>query len=263
MVATLPALEFGRKLQSAEAKACVDAVYAKMLERADRKVTNGKYMRELSKGSLPLEGIRVFWQNWYGFVAEINNLLGCAYQFHLPFFKRHWDLLAPLSDKVADEITNPKPPGHIEIVVEQGEIFGLTKEEMVYYPMFPECRALLEWHRGLLHEGTMIEYWASAAWEEYVGYWARQYREALLNNYGFNADQVLYFRTHEEADLEVHEGGIMAHGEFNRTVLQRLLEDGRADFRPGFSLEYAALSSIDLFTLFLDRIYQHVTEPAS
>ena len=32
-----------------------------------------------------MEAIQVFWQNWYGFVAEINNFHGVAYQRHLPF----------------------------------------------------------------------------------------------------------------------------------------------------------------------------------
>ncbi len=257
MVAAIPKIELGQKLSPQQAKVVVDALYEKMLERAREKVTEGRYMRELRAGTLPFEGIKVFWQNWYGFVAEINNFIGCAYQFHLPFFKRHWDLLAPFSDKVADELIRPKPPGHIAIVIEQGKIFGLKEEEMIEYEMLPECRALVEWHRGLLHEGTMAEFWASIAWEEYVGYWARDFREALLGRYGLREDQVPYFVTHEEADLQEHEG-VMGHGEFNRAVLQRILQDGRADFRPGFSLEYAALTSVDLFALFLEGVYKHV-----
>jgi len=258
MVTVVTKVEFGQKMSSPQAKAVVDALYEKMHQRAQQKVSSGRYMTELKAGTLPFEGIRVFWQNWYGFVAEINNLIGVAYQYHLPFFKRHWDLLAPFSDKVADELIHPKPPGHIQIVIEQGKIFGLKEEEMIFYEMLPECRALLEWHRGVLHEGTMAEFWASIAWEEYVGYWARDFREALLGRYGLREDQVPYFVTHEEADLQEHEGGVMGHGQFNRSVLQRILEDGRADFRPGFSLEYAALTSVDLFALFLEGVYRHV-----
>ncbi|RMG53171.1 MAG: hypothetical protein D6723_07535 [Acidobacteria bacterium] len=253
-------IELGVKLSPEEAKAHIDALFEALLQRAERKVTNGRFMTELRAGRLPREALKVFWQNWYGFVAEINNLIQCAYQFHLPFFKRHPDLLGPFADKVADELIHPKPPGHIQVVIEQGEVFGLREEDMVYYEMLPECRALLEWHRGVLHEGTMIEFWASIAWEEYVGHWSGQFRQALLTRYGFNEQQVPYFTTHEEADLYEHEGGIMGHGEFNRAVLQRILEDGRADFRPGFSLHYAALTSVDLFALFHDRVYAYVVE---
>jgi quercetin dioxygenase-like cupin family protein/pyrroloquinoline quinone (PQQ) biosynthesis protein C len=262
MVAVTKKLELGQKLTPEQAKEIVDALYERMHERARAVVGEGRYMRALKAGTLPFEGIKVFWQNWYGFVAEINNFIGCAYQFHLPFFKRNWDLLGPFSAKVADELIHPKPPGHVEIVIKQGEIFGLRAEEMIEYEMLPECRALVEWHRGVLHEGTMAEFWASIAWEEYVGHWAREFREALLSKYGLKEDQVPYFVTHEEADLEEHEG-VMGHGEFNRAVLQRILQEGRADFRPGFSLEYAALTSVDLFALFLEGVYRHVMKGES
>jgi len=44
---------------------------------------------------------------------------------------------------------------------------------------------------------------------------------------------------------------VMGHGSFRRLVLQRLLEDGMADVRPGYSLEYCALSAIDLHGVIL------------
>ena len=71
-----------------------------------------------------MEAIQVFWQNWYGFVAEINNFHGVAYQRHLPFFKRHPELQKHFANHVADEMIHPKPPGHIRIVLEQGRNFG-------------------------------------------------------------------------------------------------------------------------------------------
>jgi hypothetical protein len=37
----------------------------------------------------------------------------------------------------------------------------------------------------------------------------------------------------------------MGHGSFRKLVLQRLLEDG-AEVRPGYSLKYCALTSMDL-----------------
>lgn len=250
----------GEKMTPEEAKRYVDQLYNSMLARFSKRVTKGRYMQELERGKLPIEGLRVFWQNWHGFVAEINNLIGCTYQRHGWFFKRHLDLLPSFADKVADELINPKPPGHIQVVLEQGRIFGLSDEEMIEYQMLAECRALLEWHRGVLYEGTMIEWWASIAWEEAVGHWARQFRESIMAKYGFSKDQAPYFHTHEEADLTVHEGGILAHGDFNRAVTQRIIEDGLAYTRTGMTVEYAALMSVDLFALFLDGVYKHVHE---
>ena len=89
----------------------------------------------MGKGTLPMEAIKVFWQNWYGFVAEINNFHGVAYQRHLPFFKRHPELQKHFATHVADEMIHPKPPGHIQIVLEQGRNFGLTDDQMIEYEM--------------------------------------------------------------------------------------------------------------------------------
>jgi len=39
----------------------------------------------------------------------------------------------------------------------------------------------------------------------------------------------------------------MGHGSFNRMVMQRILEDGYADVREGYSLEYCAIAAVDLY----------------
>jgi len=49
------------------------------------------------------------------------------------FFKRHLDLLALFAEKIADELIHPRPPGHVLIVWQQGEVFGLTREQMINY----------------------------------------------------------------------------------------------------------------------------------
>jgi hypothetical protein len=33
---------------------------------------------------------------------------------------------------------------------------------------------------------------------------------------------------------------------FNRTILERVLQDGKIDFRAGYSMEYCALAMVDL-----------------
>ncbi|HCX29720.1 MAG TPA: hypothetical protein DHU55_08105 [Blastocatellia bacterium] len=247
----------GTKLSEQKAKRYVDELAQSMLRRSEQKVLNGRFMTALSSGELPREGLRVFWLNWHGFVAEINNFIQCAYQRHLGFFKKHPLLYGAFADKVADELIHPKPPGHILVVWEQGEIFGLTKDEMVDYEMLPKCRALIEWHRSMLYEGTMVEFWSSILWEEAVGHWAKQFREGLTK-YGHGTEEAPYFTTHEEADLEVHEGGVMAHGEFNKAVLSTLLQEGYVETRPGYSIVYCTETSLDLFAHFLDTCYEAV-----
>jgi len=256
----LPPIEPGRKMQSEEAKKYVDGIYERTYKKWDERVNNSWFMRELSTGKLPKEAIQLFWLNYYGFVSEINNIIASVYQKHQGFFKRHSTLNAAFASKIAEELIYPKPPGHILIVLEQGKTFGLTEDQMVNYPMLTECRALLDWHRGLLYEGTIVEFWAALADEEPVGLWAKKFREALMKNYNFKVDQTKYFKTHEEADLETHshiEDNAMPHGEFNRVVLQKLLENGEAYFRPGYSAEYCALTSVDAFGLYLDGIEKH------
>src|SRR3970040_1536093 len=107
---------FGVKMSPAEAKDYIQKLRTMMLEIVHSKLRGGRFHKDLAAGTLPMEAIRVFWQNWYCFVAEINNFLGCAYQRHLPFFKRHPELQAPFANQVADELIHPKPPGHIQIV---------------------------------------------------------------------------------------------------------------------------------------------------
>ena len=249
---------FGVKMRPEEAKAHVAKLREMMLDRVHRKLLGGRFHRQLEAGTLPLEAIRVFWQNWYSFVAEINNFLGCAYQRHLPFFKRHPELQAPFANQVADELIHPKPPGHIQIVLEQGRLFGLSDEEMIDYEMLPECRAFTEYYRGLLYEGTMAEWWAAFCLEEGVGHWARFFGQALRKGYKFQDKDIVYFTVHSEADLEVHAEGVLGHGDFDWMVLQKILEEGRADTRPGFSLEYALRTGCDYFVWFFEGVYQYV-----
>jgi hypothetical protein len=83
--------------------------------------------------------------------------------------------------------------------------------------------------------------------EEPIGHWAATWYKTLTTKYGFNPQQAVYFSTHEEADLKEHDDGVMGHGSFNRMVMQRILEDGYADTREGYNLEYCATAAVDLY----------------
>jgi pyrroloquinoline quinone (PQQ) biosynthesis protein C len=251
-------LQPGERLSSAAAKEYVGNVVQAVLERADEKVTRGNFLRALDGGRLPHEALQLFWLNQHGLVVEINGLIQCTYQLHSRFFLQHQDLMAAFAGKIADELIHPEPPGHMLEVWRQGETFGLTREQMITYRMDPPCRALLDWYRGLLWEGTMVEFWAGILIEEYIGYWAQRFREGLEKN-GYKRESAAYFTTHEEADLAEHGEGVIAHGELNRLVVQRMLETGYgADVRPNVGIAYAALTTVDFYAGFQDFAYHQV-----
>jgi len=239
-----------------EARNFVNQLNAQVLRRWDERVSQGAFMKRLTEGSLPLSAIQTFFRNWGNFTVEINTLIAASYHRHIGFFKRHSDLLAPFGAKVADEFIHPKPPGHVLVMLQTAKALGLTEEEILRRPMLPGARAILDFKRALLWEGTVAEWWFSMLTEEPIGHWAAAWFRALTTRYGFTRDQAIYFSTHEEADLKEHDEGVMGHGSFNRMVMQRILEDGYADVRAGYSLEYCAFASVDLYGLMHRAAYE-------
>ncbi|HWX77100.1 MAG TPA: iron-containing redox enzyme family protein [Candidatus Acidoferrales bacterium] len=239
--------QLGVKMNSDDAKAFVAALNGKVIQRWEERVTKGPFMSRFIEGQLPIPAIKLFFKNWGNFTVEINTLIAASYHKHIGFFKRHSDLLGPFGAKIADEFIHPKPPGHVLVMLQTAEAFGLNAEEVLRQPMLPEARAILDFKRALLWEGTVAEWWFSMLTEEPIGHWAAAWFKALTTHYGFSRQQAVYFSTHEEADLKEHDGGVMGHGSFNRMVMQRILEDGYADVREGYTLEYCAIASVDLY----------------
>jgi pyrroloquinoline quinone (PQQ) biosynthesis protein C len=253
-------LEWGRKMSADEATAFTDDIIKKMYARWQKKIFQGDFMRDLTAGKLPLETIKLFWTHWYSYPVEINNFHLIIYQRHMGFFTRHPELLGPFVGKISDELVNPKIPGHIQVLIEQGKTFGVSRDEMVNCEVFAECRALTEFARGIVYEGSMIEWWGRALNEEMFGHWSREWRQALLGKYKFSDADLNYFQVHEEADLEEHEEGLMAHGQVTRMIFQTLLQDGLTWTRPGWSPEYCCLTNADYVALFHDGIYKYARE---
>lgn len=248
--------KLGVPMSSDEAKSFVDQLNAQVLRRWDERVTQGAFMTRLREGALPITTIRLFFRNWGNFTVEINTLIAASYHKHIGFFKRHSDLLGPFGAKVADEFIHPKPPGHILVMMQTAKALGLTGDEILRQPMLPGARAILDFKRALLWEGTVAEWWFSMLTEEPIGHWAASWFKALTTHYGFTRAQAIYFSTHEEADLKEHDEGVMGHGSFNRLVMRRILEDGYADVREGYSLEYCAIASVDLYGLMHRAAYE-------
>jgi pyrroloquinoline quinone (PQQ) biosynthesis protein C len=237
-------------MNAVEAKDYVDELYRKVAQRWRERVTNSQFMKELAAGRLSRKALRIFYKNWAAYTIEINTLEAASYHKHIHFFRKHRDLMAAMAEKLADELIHPKPPGHVHVVMETAKALGITEDEVFVSPMLAEFRAKIDYFRAIVWEGTVAEFYAAGATEEQFGHWAGEVFTALTKHYGLTPQDAIYFSLHEEADTREHEDGIMGHGSFRRLVLQRLLEDG-AEVRPGYSLEYCALSAIDLHGVIL------------
>ena len=233
-------------MTSAAAKAYVDDFYRKVAERWRERVSDGPFMKGLRTGALSREALRVFFQNWGSFTIEINTLEAASYHKHVAFFRQHRDLMGLMAQKLADELIHPRPPGHIHVVLETARALGISEDEILLSPMLAEFRAHIDFKRALVWEGTTAEFYAAGATEEQFGYWSAECFKALTAHYGLTPAEAIYFSTHEEADLREHEG-VIGHGSFRRMVLQRLLEERTVEVRPGYSLEYCAFTSVDLY----------------
>jgi hypothetical protein len=84
---------------------------------------------------------------------------------------------------------HPKPPGHILVMLQTAKAFGLSEADVLRQPMLPGARALLDFKRCLLWEGTVAEWWFSILTEEPVGHWAAAWYKALTTHYGFTREQ--------------------------------------------------------------------------
>jgi len=243
----------GVGMTSVEAKAYVDKSYRKVAGRWKEKVTGSPFMERLRSGTLSKEALRLFFKNWGSFTIEINTLEAASYHKHIAFFRKHRDLMGLMAQKLADELIHPQPPGHIHVVLETAKALGISEDEVFLSPMLAQFRAHLDFKRAIVWEGTAAEFYAAGATEEQFGYWSAEFFRALTTHYGLTKQEAVYFSTHEEADLKEHDG-VMGHGSFRRLVLQRLLEDGMADVRPGYSLEYCGMTSVDLYGVMLDAV---------
>jgi pyrroloquinoline quinone (PQQ) biosynthesis protein C len=228
-----------------EAKAGVEELYSKVRQRWKERVSDGEFMRALLSGKLSGNALRIFFKNWGSYTIEINTVEAASYHKHIAFFRKHRDLMAPMAQKLADELIHPQPPGHVHVVLETARALGIDDDEIFLAPMLAEFRAKLDFKRAILWEGTVAEFYAAGATEEQTGYWSADFFKALTGHYGLTREQAVYFSTHEEADLKEH-AGVMGHGSFRRLVLQRLLQDDMAQTRPGYTLEYCALTAVDL-----------------
>jgi pyrroloquinoline quinone (PQQ) biosynthesis protein C len=231
-----------------QAKAYVDNLYAELYKHWDQRINQGPFMTQLREGRLSRSCLRRFFKDWGLFSIEVVALNAVSYYVHLPFFVRNFDLLPAFTDKIAEELISPKPPGHTLILLETAKALGLSKEELFEEPASPAGRAISDYCRRVFQDGSIAELWGLHAYEETLGHWSKQWAKALTEHYGFSKQQAIYFTAHAEADLIEHEGR-MGHGPLNRIILQRILQDGTPARRLGYDPKYCGITMVDLHAL--------------
>lgn len=242
------------KMTESQARELIAELEGKCARRWKETVDKTRFMQELREGKLKKESIKLFYQNWGAFVPVINSIYTSAFYKHLWFFVKNVDLMEVYTQKVLDEFGHPTPPGHIQILIGTGKALGLTTEEILLSPMLPEARALPDFHRTLMVDGLIQEYWFSVLWEEPFGHSCLDWFKALTMHYGLTTAQASYFSKHHEADTMDHLDR-KGHGEVTKTVLTRLLQEGIIE-RPGYSAEYCAVTPADLNALMMDGVYR-------
>ena len=242
------------RLSEKEAEDLMVDLTAKIDRRWKETVDQTRFMQELIKGKLKKEAIKLFYQHWGSFVPVINSIYTAAFYKHLWFFVKNIDLMEFYTEKVLDEFGHPKPPGHIQILISTGEALGLTREEVLLSPMLPEARGLPDFQRTLLVDGLIQEYWFSVLWEGAFGASCKEWFDVLTGTYGLTPEQASYFSKHHEADTMDHLDR-KAHSKVTQLVLVRLLQEGIVE-RPGYSMEYCALTPVNLNALMMDSVYK-------
>jgi pyrroloquinoline quinone (PQQ) biosynthesis protein C len=241
------------KMSKKEVGPYLEDLQKRVEARWEKTVEKTRFMRELDSGKLPLKTIQVFYTNWGAFVPVINSLYTVQFYKHLAFFVSNVDLMETYTHKVLDEFGHPAPPGHIKILISSGEALGLTEEQILTQPMMPEARGLTDFHRTLVNDGPMHEYWASVLWEGAFGLSCLRWFKALTKHYKLTAEQADYFHKHHEADTMDHLGR-EAHSSVTKHVLRRILTEGIVE-RPGYPFEYCAMTPVDLYCQMLDAVY--------
>src|SRR5262245_21789357 len=117
-------------MNSIEATAYVDNLHRELLLPWRPGLRPGPFMTQLREGRLPLPCARRFFKDWVLFSVEVVALNAVSYYVHLPFFINNYDLMPAFTEKIAEELISPKPPGHTLILLETAEALGLSRQEV-------------------------------------------------------------------------------------------------------------------------------------
>ena len=167
-------------MEPAEAKAFVDNLYKDVYAHWDKKINRGAFMTQLRNGTLPLPCLRRFLKTGGFFPSRWSPSTPFRTTSICRFLSRTTICLPAFSDKIAEELIAPKPPGHILILLETANALGLSKEELFEQPASAPGRAISDYCRRVFQDGSIIELWGAHAYEETLAHWSKQWGTALV-----------------------------------------------------------------------------------
>lgn len=238
------------KMSPDEAKQKVEELRRIVLNVYHNEIKNHPFFQDLRAGKLTRKQLQGWIKNWYTFAVEVNTGMAAVYHQFVGFFKRHPGCEDLIAQKVGEEFTTPALGGHARMILRLGKALGVEPHEMIEAELIPEARGLVDFFVRSWIDTPLAECFAIHLEEEIFGYVSQDFRASLPTHYGLSKEDLLYFRVHEEADLNEKHGGA------NQTILQKALEEGYGNERAGWPLEYCARISGQMMTHFYDGVYK-------
>jgi pyrroloquinoline quinone (PQQ) biosynthesis protein C len=237
------------KLTAQEAKQKAEAIRKIILDTYHNEVKPSPFFSELRAGTLSRKRLQAWIKNWYAFALEVNTGMATSYHQFVGFFKRHPDLENRIAQKIGEEFTTPAIGGHARMLPILGEALGVRPEEMIECELIPEARGLVDFFVRSWIDIPLAECYAVHMEEEIFGFISQDFRQSLPK-YGLTAEDMKYFRVHEEADLDEEHGGT------NQAILEVALQEGYGNERAGWPLEYCGRIAVQMIGNFYDGVYR-------
>jgi len=237
------------KMTAVEAKQKAEAIRKVILDTYHQEVKPSPFFNDLRAGTLSRKRLQGWITNWYAFALEVNTGMATVYHQFVGFFKRHPELEDRIAQKIGEEFTTPAIGGHARLLPVLGKALGVRPEEMIECELIPEARGLVDFFVRSWIDIPLAECFAVHMEEEIFGFIAQDFRQSLPK-YGLTADDMRYFRIHEEADLDEEHGGT------NQAILEVALQEGYGNERAGWPLEYCGRIAVQMIGNFYDGIYR-------
>lgn len=248
-----------KKLSRKECWQMVNQAVDEAIRIAHDRVFNHPFTQELKAGTLPMECIRGWVLNSYAWALEINMSLPNRYYLFNDMLNQKTDLLELLADRYADEFVAPARGGHQRTLDALGKGVGLDPKDLQEYKQLPAMRGMLD--AAVWGNVVNLRFGVANAFEEWFGNWCALWFESLTKHYGLSEEAAFYFRLHSEADsFGPHSSGeaigheVMGHGEGNRYITVRVLEEGLVQPEELQEMVMGA-SSLESYINFLDAVY--------
>jgi pyrroloquinoline quinone (PQQ) biosynthesis protein C len=244
-----------------EAQRIVDRLWDEILEDHYRKIWGHPFNKELAAGTLPIEMIKAYCIHQWHWALEINNAIPYGFNAQRSLYRRLPDVEEFVFDKAADEFGTPGPGGHQRMVDKLIEACGYTREEAARFKCLPEMRAWIDTFTMQLaqgHMGGMLQ-----TGESWIPEWRKVWIKSLTTHYGFKPESLIYFASHVEADSMEHQGGdvigraVMSHGQGNKWIGIRALEEGLAPENYETVWPERSKHVIDGWLMWFDALYEH------